>query len=430
MRPRRTAIISPVFAIRLRELREQAGLSLRELAKLALSSKSHLYDFETGRKAPTRETVQRLDAALGCDGELLALVTSVDQRWEDPSMHRRNFVSMVAGLTMGLPQVPHLDADRSGRDVVAQRLLHTARLRRLDDYLGGADTYPVYLAEVNSTADLVRGGTYTEAIHRQLLAVLAEQAQMAGFSAFDAGWHAEAERLFRESLAAARDAGDMPLAANALTFLGYQRIHLGGIGVDLSTASCDMAGGSTPAVKALLHERCAWAHAAAGRAQETDRHLALAEAALHQDDERAEPDWVFWVDHTEIKIMAGRCWTTLRRPMRAITCLESALASYDDTHSRDKALYLSDLAQAYLDANEVERACAVARCAMDLAAGVGSTRPQQRIEAFAGHLDSYRDLPAAADLLPRVAEWTTQVRSLPAAPSRSIEPTRPPARRP
>jgi hypothetical protein len=43
-----------------------------------------------------------------------------------------------------------------------------------------------------------------------------------------------------------------------------------------------------------------------------------------------------------------------------VAVLESTLDRYDDTHARDKALYLTWLADAYLDANEVERGCAVA----------------------------------------------------------------------
>lgn len=70
---------------------------------------------------------------------------------------------------------------------------------------------------------------------------------------------------------------------------------------------------------------------------------------------------MFWVDETEVQIMAGRCWSELRRPLRAVPILESVLARYDDTHARDKALYLTWLAVAYLDAAEPEQAAAARR---------------------------------------------------------------------
>ena len=405
--------LDPAFPGRLRELRLQAGLSLRTLAAAALSSKSHVHEFETGAKAPTTDTLALLDQAVNADGELLAMV--VDQRWEDPSVRRRSFLAASAALAL-----PSFDGDP-----VERARLRTAGLRRLDDHLGGADTYPLYLAEMDATVAMVRAGGHIDTTERGLLSVAAEQAQMAGFSAFDAGWAAEADRLFRWSLTAATDAGDLALAANALTFLGYQATAVGADGVPLSTRSCDLAADATPGVRALLHERCAWAHAAAGRAGEAERHLGLAESALHHGDHRAEPDWVFWVDATEVQIMTGRCWTLLRRPMRAITALETALTGYSDTHGRDKALYLTFLARAYLDANEIEQACAVAGRAVDLADGVASARPRQMVAAFTGSLDGHAAVPEVRELRTRVGDWVS--RPLSVAPNRGIASAPPPA---
>jgi transcriptional regulator with XRE-family HTH domain len=404
-------VLDPEFPRRLRELRQQAGLSIRALAAAALSSKSHVHEFETGAAVPTRETLALLDQAVGAAGGLEALVIPLDQRWEDPSVRRREF--LAASVAVALPSFES--------DPVERARLHTARLRRLDDHLGGADTYPLYAAELDATTALIAGGGNTDTVKRGLLSVAAEQAQMAGFSAFDAGWAAEADRLFRWSLTAARDAGNLSLTANALTFLAYQATGSGGDGVALTVNSCDLAAGATPGVRALLHERCAWAHAVAGYAGDAERHLGLAESALHHSDAGSEPDWVFWVDATEVQIMTGRCWTLLRRPVRAIIALEQALAGYSDTHGRDKALYLTFLARAYLDANEIEQACAVASRAVDLADGISSARPQEMVAAFAASLDGYAGLAEVRDLRARVAEWVS--RPLPAAPIRSTEPT-------
>jgi len=393
-------VLDPAFPARLRELRQQAGLSLRALAAATMSSKSHIQEFETGIKVPSRETLALLDQAVRADGTLEAMVISLEPRWEEPA----------------LPIQP-------SRDVVAVARLRTARLRRLDNHLGGADTYSLYAAELDTTTAAVRAGGGSETTDRGLLSVMAEQAQMAGFSAFDAGWFHDAERLYRLSLSAARDAGDMSLVANALTLLGYQAIARGGSGVNLSTTSCDLTASATPGVRALMHERCAWACASAGRAEDTDRHLGLAAEAVHDPARAGDPDWVWWVDPTEVQIMTGRCWSLLHRPMRAIPTLEQALAGYSDTHARDKALYLTFLARAYLDANEIEQACAVARRAVELAYGVTSTRPRQSVAAFVAELDPNQ--PAASELRDLVREWVSQ--PLPAAPSRSIEPTPPPA---
>lgn len=97
--------------------------------------------------------------------------------------------------------------------------------------------------------------------------------------------------------------------------------------------------------------------------------------------------------------MTGRCWTELRRPLRAVPVLEKALEAYDDRHARDKALYLSWLADSYLAAGEVEQAAAVTGRALDLSAGVASVRPRQRLEPVLQQLDGHRTLPVVAEVL-------------------------------
>jgi transcriptional regulator with XRE-family HTH domain len=62
--------IHPQFRHRLHELRQAAGLSLRELGKLASYSHSYLHDLERGVKQPTAATAARLDDALSAGGVL------------------------------------------------------------------------------------------------------------------------------------------------------------------------------------------------------------------------------------------------------------------------------------------------------------------------------------------------------------------------
>lgn len=87
----------------------------------------------------------------------------------------------------------------------------------------------------------------------------------------------------------------------------------------------------------------------------------------------------------------------------AVPVLEEALSAFDDTHARDKALYLTWLAHACLDAGEVEHSAVVVGTALDLASGVGSVRPRQRAEELLTRLGPHRSLPPVADLLERVA---------------------------
>jgi transcriptional regulator with XRE-family HTH domain len=73
---RRVTSADPSFGARLHELRERAGLSLRQLAELAHYSRTYLWELETGRKTAGPETAVALDAALRANGALAALVTT------------------------------------------------------------------------------------------------------------------------------------------------------------------------------------------------------------------------------------------------------------------------------------------------------------------------------------------------------------------
>ncbi|KAB1946096.1 helix-turn-helix transcriptional regulator [Micromonospora sp. ALFpr18c] len=386
----------------MRQLRDAQRISLRNLAKITYHGKTYLHELETGMKKPTSQVAQRIDDALNAAGELVALATQ-------PTIRRREFVA-AAGLAAALPHTllghgRHVGPGTAGR--LAER---TARLRRLDNFLGGADTHRLYQAEADSTTRLIQEGSYSETVGRQLLAVLAEQTQLAGWAAFDSGRHADAERLYRTSLSAARDADDHALTGNAFAFLAYQQLALGQPAADTAAAGCETASTATPTVRALLHLRAAWAYAVEGNAAAADQQLAHGTTCLTEHDDRPEPDWVYWVDHVEGEIMTGRCWTVLRRPMRAIPVLERALARFDDTHSRDKALYLSWLADAYLDANEVEQACATAGTAIGLAGGVGSVRPAQRLNTFLNRLEPHAEMPCVVELRSLAAEASTRPR--------------------
>lgn len=65
------------FGRRMRELRLASGLTLVRLAALALSSKSHIQEFETGKSMPNPTTLALIDRALNANGELIALATEV-----------------------------------------------------------------------------------------------------------------------------------------------------------------------------------------------------------------------------------------------------------------------------------------------------------------------------------------------------------------
>jgi hypothetical protein len=88
--------------------------------------------------------------------------------------------------------------------------------------------------------------------------------------------------------------------------------------------------------------------------------------------------------------MAGRVWTQLRRPLRAVPILERATAGYGDDTGRETALYLTWLAESLLQANEIERAAEAATRALRLSRQAGSARAEERVATVRSLLRRYR----------------------------------------
>lgn len=356
-------------------------------------------------KQPKRSAAHTLPsgASVDLDSALERVVglTSTSQAEGVDGVDRRSFLgtSITAGISAAIPEST---GRRIGIDLIDALRKRNARLQHLDDFLGGAQTYPLYKTELTATIKLVRNKSYTGSTREALLGILSEQAQQAGWAAFDSGHNSIAREHFNLALSAAREANCPSLAGNSLAFMAYQQVSLGRPAIDLAEASCQVAGHDAPTtVRALLWERTAWTFAKSGKPKETERALARANQALHEGPAVVQPHWSRWVDQQELKIMTGRCWSELRRPLRAVEPLETALADFDDTHARDKALYLSWLADAYIDGSEIEQAASTIERAFELGVGVGSIRPRNRINSVLVRLRKHRELSSVRAILDR-----------------------------
>ncbi|MFI7598600.1 XRE family transcriptional regulator [Actinoplanes sp. NPDC049681] len=355
------------------------------------------------------EKIARIADALRIPGHMVGLAP---RAWESgrqdggSGVFRRDLLKASAAVGAGFAVGPGLQDGRRrlGSELPGILRQRAARLRRLDNVLGGGDTFRIYAAEYQATEALLSDGFCSDKTRTGLLSVLAEQAQQAGWAAFDAGNHSEAVRLYGASRAAAGQAEDRLLAGNALAFLAYQQLSADpAAAVQLATASCEVAGSAAVgSAGALLHERRAWTHAVLGNASQAARALEDAQTALVAGGSDPDPDWSAWVDETELHIMAGRCWTELRRPLRAVPILKTVLADFDDAHARDKALYLSWLADAYLDAGEVEEAAVTVSRALDLSAGVASVRPRQQLSRALDALSEHQNLSEVAQVFEKI----------------------------
>ncbi|MFG2406854.1 helix-turn-helix domain-containing protein [Streptomyces brevispora] len=404
------------FGTVFRIARERAGISYSKIGAECDIKPERVGTLARGQgRITTFEKVVQIADALRVPGHLVGLAP---RPWEADDVpagtstaeigsHVRRRTLLQAATTTGLaaafPALHRSEAPSRITTAYVDRLRErTTRLRRLDEVLGGGDTYRVYLGEVQYTKGLLRRASFHDGARRRLTALLAEQAQQAGWAAFDGGRTRDATELYEESRTFAQTAQDPDLYGNSLAFLAYGTLPKDRrTAVSFAQDSCATITSRTPStVRALLYERLAWACAVDGQATGTETALTSAREALSatQDDE-PQPDWSVWVDHTELDIMTGRCWSELRRPLRAVPVLTEALGRYSDDHARDKALYLSWLADAYLSAGEVERAAETVGRALELSVGVASIRPQQRLAPLLNRLRPHSALGPVRDVL-------------------------------
>ncbi|WP_147403986.1 XRE family transcriptional regulator [Nocardia panacis] len=329
---------------------------------------------------PRRATRQALVALLSSDSEAsLGLYPRRTKRDadKDEATKRRQFLAL-AGLAAPL---------LGGRMLVRVGAIDVERMRRkfrtleaLDSENGGGDTFHLYFTELARTEQILRATSRRLEVTDQLIELAAQQAQQAGWAAFDAGFDDIALGLFNYGRRAARESGNRELEANSLVHIAYATGQSESI--EAADAACAaLRQGAPGTAVAMLQSRRAWSLATAGDESGAARALDVARSGLDGGDD--SPSWCSWMNHAELDIMAGRVWSVLRRPERAIPPLQRALEGYPDAWARDKALYLTWLADAYLDAGDRAQALDTAEQAFALAGNVASVRPLVRVRETA-----------------------------------------------
>lgn len=372
------------FASVLRQLRIQAGLSLRSLGQLALYDYSRLSRAERGEILPPEPQVQILDKVLHANGLLITLWRAAP---EGPAASTATASALRTAHEWLVSEPPQLLQQQAGRRIgraqAAQIQDRVIQLRHLDDHLSGRDLAPVVLREYKATAAAIGQASYRETTGRLLLSSLAELAQITGWVLSDAGLHRTAQDHYLEGVQAAQQAGATGIAANLLSCLAYQWTGLGLHNDAVLLAATAEHGArriAPPVVQALVGERLAYARACAGDLDGTARALDNVDDAYEArnlgDD---EPEWTYWLNRDEITVMAARCWTRLGQPGKAAPLIASALTRYGPGQTREQALYWSFLAEAYLQSGQRAEAAQALSAAGRYAAWTSSARVDERI---------------------------------------------------
>jgi hypothetical protein len=358
-----------------------------------------------------------LDQPWNARGAIAALASVVNA----DCMERRHFVALT-GLT--LTAVAHqwlFDPARVAASVLGKRVDHVlvddiervveAR-RRMDDALGGGTLLPAVREDLRLAVAMLDNAAYTEAVGKRLHAVAAELGRLAGWLAYDSEQPALAQRFFLAAMRAAHVSGDRALGANILGFMGVQATQSNkpGDAVILIESALRVERELTPAVAGSLYGRLAAGAAFAGDATASQRAQDRAFELLGRSLAENEPPWIYWFTEADAQGLAGESLLALGRPGEAEPHLRRAVGLLDPGFSRDRALWLCELACARLGMGSVEQACATATEAAVIIRRLDTPHGQRKLADFRATAAPYARTAA-------IREFDAKYRDLLASPT-------------
>ncbi|MFE7268057.1 transcriptional regulator [Streptomyces sp. NPDC057592] len=283
-------------------------------------------------------------------------------------------------------------------------------LRRLDDTVGSGDAHDAARAELRLITATLKSASFDEGVERRLFGAAAEASRSAGWTAYDSGKIAAAERHYSTALRAAASADDPVIGANTLAFWAIQHYSTGNPrgAVDLIEAALSQAPRTGSArLTSMLHARACRAHAHAGDIRAADRS---ANAALdaYENAGPIEDDLpcVYWYNLGETHQLLGSSALNLGNPERALAHFLEASDAHTSQEAynaaafpRGHSIYLARLAEAHLSLGDIDAAVATAHDAVDRMGGITSARGTHTLEDLRKKPLRRRGIPVVADFL-------------------------------
>jgi transcriptional regulator with XRE-family HTH domain len=301
-------------------------------------------------------------------------------------VHRRQFVKYTgivaaAGLATSLSRTPMNNgtggpvANIGDPEVDLVREV-SAAFRKVDNKHGGGHSRSAVNNYLTATVGpMLAGGKMRETIRHDLFAAAAELHQLAGWMSYDIGRVDEGRLQLRTALRLCQEAGDDAMSAEMLAGMSHQAAfhQAPDFALDLALAAKQSARRS--GITALQTEAVAMeAHALAMLG---DRELSM--AALTEAEQLSTrmggdvPGWLQYFDSAYLAAKFAHTFHKLGDLRSAETFAWRSLEMSDD-FQRGRMFNTALLATVLADMGRVEEACQIGKGAVDLAAGIRSTR--------------------------------------------------------
>lgn len=356
----------------LRALRDMAGLSLSQLARLVPYSKAALGHYETGFRSIPPEVVCWYETASGLRDAITA-VAALGRAEVD----RRTF---LAGLTYSAAAsaVPltlavsggRVEAASTGRIVGAAEVEDirdiTGAMVRIDERSGGfAGRTAVAEFLATDVATYCRSRFASDDIRRQMYGAAAEAVYLAGWKAHDTNQDAVAQRYFLAAYDLAMEADPNGHAGYVLRILAHQAMdldepaHCVPLAEEAQRRLGSRAGADT---RALFSATVARAHATLGNRTEALAAVRATEKLLARPADQPQPRWSgLW--GSAVAQAHSHCGKTLRSlgeyDAARDKYLEAASLWDTSTHPRVYAVVSGYAAQALQAKGDTAGACEI-----------------------------------------------------------------------
>ncbi|MGW4412411.1 hypothetical protein ACWEJ6_51040 [Nonomuraea sp. NPDC004702] len=251
-------------------------------------------------------------------------------------------------------------------------------------YGGGSCGASMVVACLRERALPLLKGTYGDAVGRRLFAVTAQLGRLAGYSAWDVGQQARAQRYYVQAGRLAFAAGDVPLGGYVLASMSLQA----GLN-DYCQDAIGMAQGAfeqarayaTPRtlaffklVEARAHARAARLHGYSHARRAAGLTLAQCESLLSRAHPgNPDPPWIDFFTYPRFAADATEIHRDLRMP-HMVMRFEGMATMPADNYTRSCGMRYAIVGSAHLQANRLEEGLLYGHRSVDILSRVSSIR--------------------------------------------------------
>jgi transcriptional regulator with XRE-family HTH domain/tetratricopeptide (TPR) repeat protein len=441
------ASVRHLFGAELQRLRDEAGLSQNQLGQLVHYSGSMIGSVEKAIRWPNLQLTKALDEALHTDGTLARLLPRVEEQRaaeqrDDTTdgvqtdaatsgsatiqlsiqingspapvpFDRRELLKnagiTLGGLTLGfdpgltnaIPSPAFLEVRQVGPQVLDALDAQTLSYHHLYHSSAPSLLLPPLIAHVARLDQLAKGAE-AGAVRVRAIRSLAQAALLVGRIAFfDLQDALTARAYYGLALEGAEAVEDPLLRAGILghsAFVAADSRRYGAAQGMIVSGLQGAAQAGSPLVTSWLNAVAAELQTQSGRAQDALTSLEDAERALQTDPATPTPEWADYYDASRLAGFQGFTYLASGRLDDAMLVLNRAIASLDPVATKQRTIYLLDLASAYVRSGDLDQGCHLADQALAMLQLADYATTGKRLHDFVEQLSPWRNAPAVRAL--------------------------------